>query len=219
MNSKYLALSAAFLSAFTLVSSAQDTRAQEEGFTLPPGFQMLIPGMGRNPNCAPPQVVHKGLEENMGEKLLAMGMVAGDEQIFSFYGNKKEKSWTIIHHDVDGSKACTMSSGEGFTIAPLNTRAPGVRVNFTAPSSDVNKLEEMLEWNQGQSLQLTADSEKGQIRLYANTKTGSFSVVMVSNAGKSKIISGGEMFVSPETLEASRQATPTAPAVPGPAHE
>lgn len=218
------AFAAALLSTMAAVSGATAQEGPPQGgpfmLPLPPELlEQLQQGLrGKKESCGPLTQRHNNMK-NLGEKLQVLGVLS-DGDIFMLYGDKKGGGWTIMHGSPDGLKACTKINGPRLNILPLNERGPGIRVDFKMESGmpkDLADLEYNLMWKYQESLQLTAIIPPGQmpeqdkevqLRLYANTQTGTFRVVFVNEEGVPTVPATGVHYASPETTASYAPAKP-----------
>jgi hypothetical protein len=226
MNKTSAALAAALFSVFGV--AANDSHAQmliqppsEDG---PPQILIIPPeGPAADPDCGPLTQMHTGLE-NLDEKPLAMGLLKGGQEVFMLYGDQVGHTWTVIHAKPDGSEACTKLSGEDLKVMPLETRGPGIPIALKQQTDAQKKLEEIefkLSWKFQESLQMTGQSEQGQLRVYANTDSKTFTLLIMNKEKGPRIGNVGRAFVSPEEIARKNLhvAQPAPEAAPGLSHE
>lgn len=170
----------------------------------------------------PHAVVTTNLKKTAGEELMALGIIIKepefpDTSFFQVYGNKPEGGWTIVETGRKSKTACIMATGEKLEIAPPEKRGPGLPVSMQ--TSELGKIEQALLWGADgdQHLQLTGQSPTGQFRLYANTDSRKFTLVLY-NADKdtARIVLNGEGFIPMEKLEEKLKAKITAPKTASP---
>lgn len=75
-----------------------------------------------NENCAPYDVVHKGLQGKYGESVQVQGLTDDGSAIFRVYANTETGSWSLVYISSTGM-ACLTGAGAGFT-APFAPPAP-----------------------------------------------------------------------------------------------
>ncbi|MCD8562522.1 MAG: hypothetical protein LRY54_00255 [Alphaproteobacteria bacterium] len=162
--------------------------------------------------CGVSQRMHDGLARE-GEEPLVAGVVPagrGKTALFILYGNRQSGSWTIVEAERKGNalESCIRLSGDGLKVMPESSRGWGVPVSFTPAVAGegeeegpltLKELEYKLGWKYMQSLQITADSDMGQIRIYANTGSSTFTIVKAQD-DEAVIIGQGIDFKGPETL-------------------
>lgn len=189
-------------------------------------FPFPFPGMSMQSaeNCGTLKEQHQKLEENLGEKLLAMGLFSNGKEVFMLYGDKDAKTFTVMHAEPDASSACVKLSGEQLKVESLDARAPGFPVSFSNEDQkpvNLSDFEYLHAWKYQESLQISGVLPKGQVpseqgdvqfRLYANTQNGKFSVVMIGDNGEPDIVASGDHFVSPELIGEKTKVAAPAPA-------
>lgn len=64
-------------------------------------------------NCAPREMMVRGLSENYGESPVTHGLTGGGAYLFEMFANPDSGSWTITRTGPDGI-LCLVASGQNF---------------------------------------------------------------------------------------------------------